>query len=79
MFDETVPMSTYLVAFSVSNLKKIATESPKYKIQVEVVARREAIDKNEGKLALEDGARILDYFSDYFDIAYPLKKSSKML
>ena len=72
-------MSTYLVAFSVSKFKMINTESPKYKVLVEVVARPEAIDNGEGQLALDDGAKVIDYFSDYFDISYPLKKSSEFL
>ena len=69
-------MSTYLVAYVISDFKKISKKSAKYQIEVEIAARPEAIDNNEGDYALEVTAKVLDYFTDYFGVAYPLRKSS---
>lgn len=71
-------MSTYLVGFVVSNLKTISGVSPKYKIQTDIVARPEAIDNGEGLAALEETTKIIDFFADYFNVSYPLKKISKL-
>ena len=46
-------MSTYLVAFVVSNFKSITKFSPIKGIKVDVVARPNAIDDGEGNFALE--------------------------
>lgn len=75
-FEKSVPMSTYLVAFVVSNFKKIEKLSEKYNTRVEVMARPEAIEKGHGELALKEASQIIDYYSDYFNISYPLEKSS---
>lgn len=69
-------MSTYLVAFVVANYKSIKRNSTKYNIEVEVAARPDAIDNNEGVYALDEACKIMDYFSDYFQVEYPLAKSS---
>ena len=68
-------MSTYLVAFVVSDFKSIFKNSPKNNVLIEVAARPEAIDNREGQFALEEAANIIDFFSDYFN---PLKKSSDL-
>ena len=75
-FEKTVPMSTYLVAFVVSNYKTIRKLSPKYNVSIEVMARPDAIEKGHGEFALDEAASILDFFSDYFNTTYPLAKSS---
>ncbi len=67
-FAETIPMSTYLVAFVVGRLE--STEP----IDVDGVALR--VFTVPGKLhlaghALESGAHSLRFFADYFDIPYP--------
>lgn len=71
-FEETVPMSTYLVAFMVSEFE--FSEAPKQDTNVtfRIWARKEAIDQVE--LAKETGPKVLAYFSKYFDIDYPLPK-----
>jgi aminopeptidase N len=69
-------MSTYLVAYVISDFKKIRKTSKKYGVEVEVAARPEAIDNKEGDYALDEAAEILDYFTDYFGVKYPLSKSS---
>ncbi len=75
-FEKSVPMSTYLVAYVISDFKKIRKTSKKYGVEVEVAARPEAIDNKEGDYALDEAAEILDYFTDYFGVKYPLSKSS---
>ena len=77
-FDESVPMSTYLMAYVVSNFKKISTNSIAKNVIIEVAARPEAIDNGDGDFALQEAAKIIDFFSDYFETDYPLKKSSKI-
>jgi aminopeptidase N len=76
-FDVSVPMSTYLVAFVVSNFKFIKQNSTKYGVLVEVAARPNAIDAGHGQFGLDEASKILDYYSDYFETKYPLQKSSK--
>ena len=71
-------MSTYLVAFVISNFKTIQTISSRHKIKIEVAARPEAIDNNEGQFALEHAAKTIDFFIDYFNISYPLSKSTNI-
>ncbi len=75
-FKETVPMSTYLVAFAVSDFKKIEKKTEKG-VLVEVSAKAQSIDAGEGKFGLEEAVKVIDFFSDYFDVPYPLAKSSK--
>ena len=72
-------MSTYLVAFVVSNLEKIETKSPRFDVNIEVYARPEAIKAGDGDFGLNEAAEIIDYFSEYFDVPYPLEKSSKSM
>jgi aminopeptidase N len=67
-------MSTYLLAIVVSDFKRISKVSPKYNVEIEVLARAEAIDNDEAVLALDDAAKLIDFYSDYFGIPYPLKK-----
>ena len=69
-------MSTYLVAYAVSNFDMIKTKSPKYGIDIEVAARPEAIKNGEGEFGMMEAATILDFFSDYFNVKYPMTKSS---
>jgi aminopeptidase N len=76
-FDESLLMSSYLVAFVVSNFETIKSKSDKYNINIEVSARPEAILNGEGDFGLIDSGLVLDYFSDYFNIQYPMSKSSK--
>jgi aminopeptidase N len=44
---------------------------------MEVAGRPEAIRNGEGDYALDEAAQIIDFFADYFNISYPLDKSSK--
>uniref|UniRef100_A0A672RLQ4 Endoplasmic reticulum aminopeptidase 1-like n=1 Tax=Sinocyclocheilus grahami TaxID=75366 RepID=A0A672RLQ4_SINGR len=59
-FDVSVKMSTYLVAFIVSDFLSIMYAVP------------EKIDQAE--FALDAAVKLLDFYDDYFDIPYPLPK-----
>uniref|UniRef100_A0A667XZX8 Aminopeptidase n=1 Tax=Myripristis murdjan TaxID=586833 RepID=A0A667XZX8_9TELE len=60
-FDTTVKMSTYLVAFIVSDF-----------LSISVYAVPEKIDQTA--FALDAAVKLLDFYDDYFDIPYPLPK-----
>jgi puromycin-sensitive aminopeptidase len=70
-FGDTMPMSTYLVAFVVGPLE--ATEP----VDVDGVPLRVIHRPGKGHLAeyaLEVGAFCLRFFAEYYDIAYPAEK-----
>ena len=75
-FENSVPMSSYLVAFVVSDFESIRKNSSKYNIKVEVYAKAESINKGHCDFALDEASRILDFYTDYFNVKYPLVKSS---
>ena len=70
-FGETPPMSTYLLAFIVGDLKYVEdTASGGTSIRIWTTAGNE----EKGRFALDVSVRLLDYFNDYFGIPYPLDK-----
>ena len=71
------PLSTYLIAFAVSEFPVISQRSEKNNILIEVAARPQAIQDKEGDHALNVTSIIMDYFIDYFNVNYTLDKSSK--
>jgi aminopeptidase N len=71
-------MSSYLVAFIVSNFKIVRKVSSKG-VLVEVAAKPVPISNGDGEFSLNEASDIIDYFSDYFDVPYPLQKSSIIL
>ncbi|KAJ3295271.1 Aminopeptidase 2 mitochondrial [Borealophlyctis nickersoniae] len=77
-FARTPIMSTYLVAFVVGELEYIeATANPKQPADAKPIKVRvytQKGQKEQGKFALDVCARTLEFFSEYFDIAYPLPK-----
>lgn len=75
-FETSVKMSTYLIAFAITEFTQIEATSPKG-VKVEVSARPQAISDGDGDFALQEATAILDFFADYFDVPYPLAKSSK--
>ncbi|KAJ3025366.1 UNVERIFIED_CONTAM: Aminopeptidase 2 mitochondrial [Siphonaria sp. JEL0065] len=78
-FARTPLMSTYLLAFVVGDLECIETTSvPKKPASAQPITVRLFTTKGlveQGRFALETAARTLEYFSEYFDEAYPLPKS----
>lgn len=65
-FEESVPMSTYLLAFVVSDFESMSDGN------FSVWTRPGALDS--AKYALTVGPKILSFFENYFDIKYPLPK-----
>lgn len=70
-------MSTYLMAFAVTNYISKSRMSSK-NIKVEVAAKPVSIDAGEGDYALNEAVKIIDFFADYFNVDYPLTKSSRV-
>lgn len=71
-------MSTYLVAYVVSDFLSISNVTKKG-IRVEVAGRPEAIQSGDGEYALSEACKIMDYFVDYYNVSYPLQKSSNFI
>lgn len=65
-FAETVPMSTYLVAFAVTDFEKITSGN------FTVWARKNAIA--QAQYSLDIGPKLLRFFENFFDIKFPLPK-----
>lgn len=70
-YQETPIMSTYLVAIVIGEFDHVSKKSKK---GIEVRVFTEKGKKNQGIFALECGAKILDFFEDYFNIEYALSK-----
>ncbi|KAJ3052261.1 Aminopeptidase 2 mitochondrial [Rhizophlyctis rosea] len=77
-FDRTPVMSTYLLAFVVGELDYVeTTANPKQPADAKPIKVRVYTQKGQkelGRFALEVCARTLEFFSEYFDIVYPLPK-----
>lgn len=67
-YERSVPMSTYLVAFIVSDFEVLKSESEHFRVW----ARIDAIE--QARYTLDIGPRILKYYEDYFKIKFPLPK-----
>ncbi|XP_072036362.1 aminopeptidase N-like isoform X1 [Amphiura filiformis] len=70
-FKESVPMSTYLVAWAVTDFAK-KEKTTKNGVLFRVWARPDAIDTVD--YALAKGGDIIDYYGEYYDTAFPLEK-----
>ena len=72
-FEKTVPMSTYLVAYCVSDFEyKEAIVNMKDEVKFRIYARRDAMDQVD--YAAEVGPKVLKFYEDYFQIKFPLPK-----
>ncbi|KAH8399404.1 hypothetical protein KR215_009738 [Drosophila sulfurigaster] len=72
IFQETLPMSTYLAAFVISDFKYTTTTIGDTSIELRVYSTPAQVDKTQ--YALETGAGVTAYYIDYFNISYPLPK-----
>lgn len=71
-FEESVPMSTYLLAYMVSDFEYV--QAPPYGngVKFRTLVRKDAV--NQTALPNKLGPRVLKYYEDYFDQPYPLAK-----
>lgn len=69
-FAITPKMSTYLLFLGIGDFERIATTVDG--VQVGVVVNRGDADK--GRYALDQAARLLHYYDDYFGVRFPLPK-----
>ncbi|XP_027947844.1 endoplasmic reticulum aminopeptidase 1 [Eumetopias jubatus] len=70
-FDVTVKMSTYLVAFIISDFKSIS-KMTKSGVKVSVYSVPDKIHRAD--YALDTAVTLLEFYEDYFSIPYPLPK-----
>uniref|UniRef100_A0A671LBD0 Aminopeptidase n=1 Tax=Sinocyclocheilus anshuiensis TaxID=1608454 RepID=A0A671LBD0_9TELE len=75
-FAPTEVMSTYLLAFIVSDFGFI--EQNIDKLQIRIFARQEAINAGQGEYALNVTGPILKFFEKYYNVPYPLPKSDQI-
>ncbi|XP_032873352.1 aminopeptidase Q-like isoform X2 [Amblyraja radiata] len=71
-FNTSVKMSTYLVAFVISDFGCVNTTSNG--VEIRVWADKQAISKGEAQYAINVLGPILSFFEEYFNVSYPLSK-----
>ncbi|MEQ2280807.1 hypothetical protein AMECASPLE_023742 [Ameca splendens] len=76
VFERTERMSTYLLAFIVSDYDHINSTIDGVKIRI--YARKPAIAAGEGNYALQITGPILKFFEKYYNSTYPLPKSDQI-
>ncbi|XP_049579447.1 aminopeptidase N-like [Syngnathus scovelli] len=76
VFEPTLKMSTYLLAFIVSDFGSISNISDD--VTIRIFARKSAIDAGQGAYALEKTGLILKFFETYYNSTYPLPKSDQI-
>ncbi|XP_069481326.1 aminopeptidase Ey-like [Ambystoma mexicanum] len=75
-FEKSPKMSTYLLAFIVSDFGQI--EQVNGSAQIRIWARKKAIQENQGAYALSVTGPILNFLQDYYKVPYPLPKSDQV-
>jgi len=71
IFEPTVPMSTYLVAFIICDCNSISAQT---KEGVHIRAIVPGDQYLQAEFALQSATAILSYFQDFFNASYPLTK-----
>uniref|UniRef100_A0A671KU81 Aminopeptidase n=1 Tax=Sinocyclocheilus anshuiensis TaxID=1608454 RepID=A0A671KU81_9TELE len=74
-FEPTEKMSTYLLAFVISEFTNL--RSPP-EANIRIWGRREAIESGQGDYALSVTFPILKYLENYYNTTYPLSKSDQV-
>ena len=69
-FAPTPKMSSYLFVFAAGELERLTQESDGVTVGVVTTAGK----REQGRFALENAVKLLDYYDDYFGIKYPLPK-----
>ncbi|XP_074862608.1 aminopeptidase N isoform X2 [Carettochelys insculpta] len=75
-FEPTPKMSTYLVAFIVSQFE--AVEAMQDNVTIRIWGRPKAIAEGQGSYALNVTGPILKFFERHYNTAYPLPKSDQV-
>ncbi|NWQ66366.1 AMPN Aminopeptidase, partial [Neopipo cinnamomea] len=75
-FETTPRMSTYLLAFIVSQFNHVETKSGN--VLISIWGRPKAIDEGQGNYALSVTGPILNFFEGYYNTPYPLPKSDQV-
>ncbi|XP_013878434.1 aminopeptidase N [Austrofundulus limnaeus] len=76
-FEQTPKMSTYLLAFIVSDFIFISNNSTD-QVEIRIFARRSAIEAGQGNYTLSITGTILKFFEEYYKCPYPLPKSDQI-
>ncbi|XP_003788672.1 aminopeptidase N [Otolemur garnettii] len=76
-FHTTPRMSTYLLAFIVSEFKHVEQHASNG-VLIRIWARPSAIDQGHGSYALNKTGPILNFFARHYDTPYPLSKSDQI-
>ncbi|XP_050971956.1 aminopeptidase N isoform X2 [Labeo rohita] len=76
-FEPTEKMSTYLLAFVVSEFTNIRSP-PEANVLIRIWGRREAIESGQGDYALNVTLPVLKYLENYYNTTYPLSKSDQI-
>nr|XP_020472788.1 aminopeptidase N-like isoform X2 [Monopterus albus] len=76
-FEPTARMSTYLLAFIVSDFVSIHSNKNK-NLLIRIWARKKAIDGMQGDYALNVTGLILQFYERYYNATYPLSKSDQV-
>uniref|UniRef100_A0A3P8S545 Aminopeptidase n=1 Tax=Amphiprion percula TaxID=161767 RepID=A0A3P8S545_AMPPE len=75
-FERTERMSTYLLAFIVSEFDFIQDNSDD--VLIRIFARKPAIAAGQGDYALNKTGPMLKFFEEYYNYSYPLPKSDQV-
>ncbi|XP_010839339.1 PREDICTED: aminopeptidase N [Bison bison bison] len=76
-FETTPVMSTYLLAYIVSEFTSVGSVAPN-DVQIRIWARPKATADNHGLYALNVTGPILNFFANHYNTAYPLPKSDQI-
>ncbi|NXI97345.1 AMPN Aminopeptidase, partial [Psophia crepitans] len=75
-FETTPKMSTYLLAFIVSQFENVQNATGR--VLIRIWGRPEAIAEGQGAYALQVTGPILDFFEKHYNTSYPLPKSDQV-
>ncbi|XP_056228766.1 aminopeptidase N [Seriola aureovittata] len=76
-FEPTERMSTYLLAFIVSDFVSVQSNQ-NHNLLIRIWARKKAIDERQGDYALNVTGPILQFYEHYYNATYPLSKSDQI-
>lgn len=71
-FETTVPMSTYIIAYMVSEFDYLERDKSTNQVLFRVWARRDAVQQAD--FASRVGPHFLSFYEDFFNVKYPLPK-----